>query len=79
MPRLAAGLAQAMQAGNSKFDMDQMHLVVKQAFDGVLNALPYVAGPEGEKSALEKEREGLIKRAKERRDRLTKGFEPKVD
>jgi hypothetical protein len=73
IPRLAAGVSQAMQIGNEKFDMDSMHVIVQQAFDTVLNGLPYIRAEVGEKSAVERDREALIKRAIDRRDRLMKG------
>jgi hypothetical protein len=75
LPRLAAALAQAMQIGYPKFDMDALPTVVQQAYDNVLHGLPYVAGPDGEKSVVQRERQALIKRARERRDRLLKGRE----
>jgi hypothetical protein len=73
LPRLAGGIAQALQIGNPKFDMDALPQVSQQAYDSVLNGLPYVAGPGGEQSVVERERAGLIKRARERRDRLLEG------
>ena len=76
LPRLAAAVAQALQIGNHKFDMDALPTIVQQAYDDVLNGLPYVGGgASGQKSVLERDREALIKRAKERKKRLLEGRE----
>ena len=78
LPRLAAALAQAMQIGHERFDMDSLSIVVQQAYDSVMTGLPYIGGADGGQSALERERQALIKRAKDRRDRLLEGREERA-
>jgi hypothetical protein len=70
LPRLAGALANAMQAGHPDFDLDALAMVAGQAKDNVLFGLPYIGGPGGPKSAVARERAELIRRARERRDRL---------